>query len=170
MTWRESGHGVAQTFHLAGIRERRRLRFVPMKTHGVVDYLLSALLLVGSWWLDLGGTSTLMLFVAGFVVLALNLFTNYELGLLPRLTPRTHLRLDVLLGSVVALTPLVFSGAAWVPQLLVGALLVLLALITIPRPHTRTPAPANTVGEPKANDVVDSRAGVGAPRNGSRKE
>lgn len=58
------------------------MRFLPTSVHGIVDYLVGALLIVAPLVLgfDQGGMETLVPIVLGFSAILYSLLTDYELG------------------------------------------------------------------------------------------
>lgn len=72
------------------------MRFIPTRIHGVLDYLVGALLIAAPWLLnfDRGGAETWVPVILGVGALLYSLFTDYELGLVRRLSMSTHLGLE----------------------------------------------------------------------------
>ncbi len=114
------------------------MRFIPTRLHGVLDYLVGALLIAAPWLLnfDRGGAETWVPVVLGVGALLYSLFTDYELGLVCRLSMGTHLGLDAASGLLLAVSPWLFGFSEFVfwPHLILGLFEVLAALTTRTRP------------------------------------
>src|SRR6478735_6430587 len=87
------------------------MRFIPTKAHGIMDYLIGALLIVAPWFLGFskGGAETFVPVIIGSVVIIYSIFTDYEVGLVRNIPMNTHLTLDVLSGIVLAISPWLFN-------------------------------------------------------------
>lgn len=110
------------------------MRFIPTRVHGVVDYVIGALLIVAPWLLGFarGGAETWVPVILGVAVIVYSLFTNYELGVVRKLNMRTHLWLDGIGGLILAISPWLFGFAdyVWAPHFIVGLLEIGSALFT----------------------------------------
>jgi SPW repeat len=105
------------------------MRIIPTRMHGMVDYLVGIILVASPWifgFSDESSTAKWTFIVAGAVVLATSLMTNYELGLMHLVPMHVHLFADAIVGIVLALSPWIFGYAddaganAWVPALVIG--------------------------------------------------
>jgi hypothetical protein len=107
---------------------------LPTRIHGILDYVIGALLVVAPWLLGFaaGGAETWVPVVVGVAIVAYSAATHYEMGLLPRLSIPVHLWLDALLGVLLAISPWVlgFDDRVWLPHVVVGVLLVGAAAVT----------------------------------------
>jgi hypothetical protein len=105
---------------------------ISTRIHGILDYLLGALLVFSPWVLGYlsTGVETWVPVTVGAVVVFYSLFTHYELGVIRLLSLQTHAALDGIAGGFLALSPwlLNFSFVVWGPHLVIGLLLLLLAL------------------------------------------
>ena len=107
---------------------------LPTRIHGVLDYLIGALL-VGAPWLfgfAAGGAETWVPVGAGVLVVLYSLFTDYELGVVRRIEMPVHLFMDALLGVLLAVSPWVlgFDTVAYLPHLVMGLVSVATAAVT----------------------------------------
>jgi hypothetical protein len=129
------------------------MRFIPTRVHGVLDYSWSALLAATPWLAGSGGrgreTEVALAFAAGAT--AYSLLTDYELGAAGVLPMRTHLRLDVAGGLLLAASPwlLGFAGRVWAPYAGFGLFSVAAGLLTQTRPQRH--AAAHFAGAPHAD-------------------
>lgn len=89
------------------------MRFIPTRLHGAVDYLWGAALLAAPRLLDLpaGSAEARAAEVAGAGAIAYATLTDYELGLVPVLTMRQHLALDLAGGAALAASPWLLGSA-----------------------------------------------------------
>jgi hypothetical protein len=121
------------------------VRFIPTTVHGVLDYLMGALLIVAPWLFGFaeGGEETWLPVVLGAGVILYSLFTDYELGMAKSISVPAHLWLDGLGGVLLALSPWLFAFSdliVW-PHLMLGLIEIGAALTTRTRPgYERSPA------------------------------
>lgn len=110
------------------------MRFFSTKVHGVLDFLIAALLIAAPWLLGFarGGAETWVPVVLGVGIAAYSLLTDYELGVLKRIQMPLHLWLDAGGGLLLALSPWLFSfdQHVWLPHVVVGVLEIGTAFMT----------------------------------------
>lgn len=110
------------------------MRFIPTKVHGVLDYLVGILLIASPWLFDFdrGGVETWIPVILGIGALVYSIMTDYELGLIPKLSMRTHLTLDLVSGILLAISPWLFGFADYVymPHLILGIVEIGASLMT----------------------------------------
>jgi hypothetical protein len=110
------------------------MKIIPRKIHGVLDYLVGALLIAAPWLLGFAdnGPATYVPVGLGVGALLYSLLTNYELGVLRVIPFRVHMGLDVLSGALLALSPWLFGfvDRVYLPHLLVGIFEILAGLMT----------------------------------------
>ncbi len=115
------------------------MRIIPTKIHGVLDYLVGALLIAAPWLFDLaqGGAETWVPVALGASALVYSLLTDYEMGLVRKLPMPTHLTLDLLSGLLLAASPWIFGFAdrVYLPHLVLGIFEIGASLLT-----SRTPS------------------------------
>ena len=104
--------------------------------HGMVDYKTSLTLLLAPGMLGFSGkgAANLVPRVMGAGSLVYSLLTNYELGAKRVIPLKTHLRLDLMSGAMLAAAPWLFGfrrehdRSTWVPHVAVGLAEVGIAL------------------------------------------
>ena len=114
-----------------------KMRVIPTKVHGALDYVTAPALVAAPELLRLDGAkgSTVPPRASGAAAAVYSALTDYELGVKRAIPMRVHVLLDAVGGTVVALTPWL-SGSArrgarhWLPHALVGLTEVGLALTT----------------------------------------
>jgi hypothetical protein len=110
------------------------MRFIPTKVHGMLDYLVGALLIAAPWLFDFadGGAQQWIPVILGASAILYSLFTDYELGAVRRLSMPTHLTLDLLSGILLAASPWLFGFAddVYVPHLVLGIMEIGASLMT----------------------------------------
>ena len=110
------------------------MRVIPTRVHGMLDYLVGALLIAAPWLFDFNrdGAETWVPVILGAGVILYSLFTDYELGAVRRLPMPTHLMLDLGGGVLLALSPWLFgfSDYVWAPHLIVGLIEIGTSLMT----------------------------------------
>ncbi len=122
------------------------MRFIPTRVHGVLDYLVGALLIAAPWLLNFnrGGAETWIPVILGVGALLYSLLTNYELGVVRRIPMTTHLGLDAASGLLLAVSPWLFGFSDFVfwPHLILGVFEIIAALTTKTTPRVAAePAP-----------------------------
>ncbi|MEJ7911548.1 MAG: SPW repeat protein [Chitinophagaceae bacterium] len=117
------------------------MRFIPTKIHGILDYLVGALLIAAPWLFNFanGGAQQWLPVALGAVGIVYTLFTDHELGVFRTLSMPTHLLLDLLSGILLAASPWLFGFAdeVYLPHLVLG-LLEVSASLTTKRTSIRT--------------------------------
>jgi len=109
------------------------LRFIPTAVHGVMDYAMGLLLVVGPWLLNWNqGPETWVPMILGASVILYSLVTNYECGVIGLLPMPTHLALDIMGGMILAASPWLFGFAdrIWIPHLVLGLMEIGAGLMT----------------------------------------
>lgn len=121
------------------------MRFIPTRVHGMMDYGMGVLLMAAPWLLGFtrGGAETWIPVVLGAGVILYSLMTNYELGVVRKISMPTHLGLDVAGGVLLAASPWLFgfADAVWVPHVVFGVLEIGAGLMTKKVPSRRATAP-----------------------------
>lgn len=125
------------------------MRFIPTKTHGVLDYLVGLILIAAPWILDFagGGAEQWVPVIIGALIIGQSLMTDYELSVAKVIPMGTHLAIDIAAGLVLALSPWIFGFAdeIWWPHVLFGLLDIGAALMTKTRPSYDDSAPREQV-------------------------
>jgi hypothetical protein len=106
---------------------------IPSRVHGVLDYTTGVLLILAPRLFGLAeGAASQVLVLLGVATIFYSLLTRYELGLLHVLPLRAHLRLDLIAGVFVAISPWLFGFAdvIWQPHVFVGLFGVGSSLLT----------------------------------------
>jgi hypothetical protein len=107
---------------------------LPTRVHGMLDYLLGALLIGAPWLLGFaaGGAETWVPVALGAGVLLYSVFTDYELGLVKKVQMPAHLLLDALGGLLLAASPWMFGfdDRVWIPHVVLGLIEVATAAVT----------------------------------------
>lgn len=122
------------------------MRFVPTRIHGMMDYVLGVLLIAAPWLFGFAenGAETWIPVILGLGVIAYSAFTDYELGLVRRISMPTHLALDGGGGLLLAVSPWLFGFAdfVWIPHVVLGLIEIGAALTTETRPSHALPGHA----------------------------
>lgn len=110
------------------------IRFIPTPVHGVLDYATATLLCVAPTVLGLEDTPKARNIMVGLGLgtVAYSLLTNYELGVKPAKSMRSHLALDAISGIALATSPwtLGFFKRIWLPHLALGLFEILASLLS----------------------------------------
>lgn len=107
---------------------------LPTRIHGMLDYLLGALLIASPWLFGFADNEAArwVPVVLGAGVLLYSLFTDYELGAIRKLQMPGHLLLDAVGGVLLAASPWIlgFDERVWMPHVVLGLVEVVTAAIT----------------------------------------
>ena len=118
------------------------LRFISTRTHGVLDYVVGALLIVVPYILGFadGTAAQWVPQLLGLVAIGGALMTDYELGVMRVIPMPVHLGIDIASGALLALSPWLFGFADRVywPHLVVGAMEIGAGLMTRTAPEGAT--------------------------------
>lgn len=100
------------------------MKFISTKVHGILDYLTGSLLIILPliYKGNSPGIATYTLVIAGALILVMSFFTNYELGIVRKISIINHQMADKTLGVLLAISPWVlgFDDVAYAPHLIVG--------------------------------------------------
>lgn len=105
------------------------------RTHGVIDYVMGAALIIVPFIFDFGALSAAAFWtpvLLGVVVLITSLITKYELSVAKVIPMPIHIGADVLVGVVLAVSPWLFGFAEvmWLPHLVLGIAEIGIALLS----------------------------------------
>lgn len=110
------------------------MRFISTKVHGILDYLVGALLIATPWLLGFEDNTliTWIPVILGGSTLFYSLFTNYEPGLIKLLPMPLHLIIDFLSGLLLAASPWLFDFAyqLYLPHLVLGSTEIVITLFS----------------------------------------
>lgn len=100
-----------------------------IELHNYVDYTIGSLLLFSPilFSMDSETIESKLIFTIGLAVILLNTITKHRLGLTKIINKRTHLKIDIFLGWLLAVSPFLFGffGSIVLPHFLLGSLLIL---------------------------------------------
>ena len=78
------------------------MKIIPSKTHGILDYLTVAFLLVSPSLFKMEGSLSTVTYSLGIAQLLLTVFTNYERGLMKVIPFRIHGLIEIIAALVLA--------------------------------------------------------------------
>jgi uncharacterized membrane protein HdeD (DUF308 family) len=131
------------------------MRFIPTKFHAPLDYIVGAALIAAPWIFQFSEhtAATVVPVVLGIGLIAYSLITDYELGVWKVAPMAVHNLIDIVAGTVLAVSPFLFgfsdeSANVWVPHVIVGLAAVFLGLTTVQRGYSyrRTGSPTTAAG------------------------
>jgi hypothetical protein len=110
------------------------MRVIDSKVHGILDYVMGALLIAAPWLLGFanGGAAQWVPVIIGILTIGQSLMTNYELGAAKIIPLSVHLGIDVIAGVFLAISPWLFgfAGLIFWPHLVFGLSEVMAGLMT----------------------------------------
>lgn len=129
------------------------MRIIPTYLHGILDYLIGIFLLAAPnlfGFTEMGGAAVFIPRLVGALLLAQNLLTRHELGLIKVIPVEIHLALDRMLAVLLLLSPWLFGFAragnhVWLPHIIAAGVIFVLSFLThvVPRVRTMMPRPAH---------------------------
>jgi uncharacterized membrane protein HdeD (DUF308 family) len=131
------------------------MRFIPTKFHAPLDYIVGAALIAAPWIFQFSEhtAATVVPVVLGIGLIAYSLITDYELGVWKVAPMAVHNLIDIVAGTVLAVSPFLLgfsdeSANVWVPHVIVGLAAVFLGLTTVQRGYSyrRTGSPTTAAG------------------------
>lgn len=115
------------------------MRVIPTRTHGILDFVVPAGLMLAPKLLGFEGNKRAAALFRGTALghLAYSLFTDYEKGLVRKLPMKGHLALDAGSAVFLAASPwlLGFSGSVAAPHVVAGLSELGIALTTETEPR-----------------------------------
>ena len=123
------------------------MNVLPTRIHAVIDYVMAAVLILTPlvFMFAEHEAARWVLTYAGIVTFVASLLTHDELGIAWAIPMPGHLGLDIIVGAILIASPWLFGFAdiIWLPHVILGAIKILLALVTQWRPgHTDAVPPA----------------------------
>ncbi len=125
------------------------MKVIPAHVHGILDYIVGIALLLAPnlfGFAEFGGAAVWIPRLLGVAILGMALLTDNRVGLMRVIPMSTHLMIDYVAGIFLAISPFIFgfsnaSGNVWLPHVVVGIAIFLLALLTetIPEPERNEP-------------------------------
>jgi hypothetical protein len=116
------------------------VRFISTRAHGVIDYLMGALLIVAPYLLNFADSTAApwVLQIVGAALIGASLLTDYELGIMRMIPMPIHLGLDVAAGMLLVVSPWLFGFAdrIWLPHVIFGLAEIGVGLMTRTVPET----------------------------------
>lgn len=107
---------------------------IDTKTHGIIDYVTGALLIVAPYLFGFatGGIEQWLPQLLGVAIIVMSLLTRYELSVAKVIPLKVHLGVDMASGALLAVSPWLFGFAdvIWWPHLLVGLMEIIVPLMT----------------------------------------
>jgi hypothetical protein len=144
------------------------MKVIPTYVHGILDYIFGLALIFAPnifGFVEVGGAAVFVPQLVGAIIIIQSLATRYELGLFKLIPMRGHLTIDYVAAIFLAISPWLFGfnilpENAWVPHVVVGVLIFLVALFT----HTETGDVTRKRTEPRREKRHETRDVPPPPR------
>jgi hypothetical protein len=115
--------------------------FLPVQLHGILDYLVGALLIASPWLFgfseDRNAAALFIPIILGSLEIIMSIFTRYPMGIFKIVPMQLHLTLDVFAGFILAVLPFLYGfyhELVW-PHLLFGLFIMLSSIFTQGSPY-----------------------------------
>lgn len=116
------------------------MRIIPTRVHGILDYVIGALVVMSPWlfgFADTAGGPWLHLFIGGAILLSAAM-TDFEVGMVRLIPMPVHLMLDAGIGLLALASPWLFDLTSYVGvHVALGIFEVGAALMTSTQPSRR---------------------------------
>jgi len=134
--------GLAYIFQYTYLYKKLNdMKIISTRAHGVLDYLMGAVLITLPWTLGFakGGAETLVPVILGAGTILFSLFTDYELGIVKSISMPGHLMLDMLSGMFLAASPWLFNFDWYVfaPFVWIGLAEVVVVMLSDKTPYKK---------------------------------
>lgn len=110
------------------------MRFIPAAGHNIIDYIYGALIFASPWLTGYAknGPETILPAAAGTAIIFLSLVTDYKYSLKKIIAYNAHLKLELFIGLLLAISPWFFGFYAevYLPHLVSGFFCVVLSLLS----------------------------------------
>ena len=125
------------------------MRAISTRTHGVLDYVVSVLLILAPWLFGFsaaGAAAVAVPVAVGMAGIVIALLTRYELGAADIIAMPVNLQLDAGFGAFLVISPWLFgfAGEIWWPHVVAGLIALGGSVLTRTGPINRD-APSGTV-------------------------
>jgi SPW repeat len=115
------------------------MQIIPTRIHGMLDYLVGAILIVAPYLLGFanGGAAQWVPMIVGFAIIGMSLITDYELSIAKIVPMPLHLGADIATGLLLLASPWLFGFANRVlwPHVIIGLIEIGTALMTERHPR-----------------------------------
>jgi hypothetical protein len=127
------------------------IRLIPTKLHGILDYIVSTILIFLPWvagFTIYNGARWVMV-ILGILGIIYSLVTRYEAGYVGLISMQTHLIFDAVVGLFLMASPwlLNFVQYVYLPHVIAGLLILIITICTKPD-STKSPKPDLSPGSP----------------------
>jgi hypothetical protein len=139
--------------------------FIPTIFYGVLNYIISFTLIASPWLFDLIHVSSaawLIPVFIGWIQFIMAVFVDNETGFVKKFPMQINLAIDVVMGFLLMVSPWLytFSSKAFLPQLLIGGLLIFLGSLTKNSPFTTPAHRAANEGQLMGRDAFEGRLNI----------
>jgi hypothetical protein len=113
------------------------MRWISTHQHGIADCLVALVLLATPYLTDWGGPLRTLMVGTGLLILLMAVLTKFEVGLVKLISMSFHLTLDLLLGSLLLVIPIlspIFTTTQGCLLSFLGMVVLGNSILTSPRP------------------------------------
>ena len=143
--------------------------FISLKAYGIINWIVVVLLLAapwnfGSWhpgfYQVVGGAALFIPIFFGWTQFIMAVFSDNSHGFIRQFPMQMHLFLDIIQGSFLFFSPLVYgfyTQGVYLPHVLIGALMCFVAIFTQKSPFTVLTEPSHPLGQLHGTASQESR-------------
>ncbi len=118
--------------------------FISTTFYGVFNHLFSITLIASPWLFGSVNVSSAALFLPmyiGWLQLIMAIFADNKASFIRQLPMHTHLVIDVFMGFIIVISPWLynFSDRMFLPQLILGLILMGMGIFTVGSPFFKKP-------------------------------
>ena len=131
--------------------------FISLTVFGVFNYIIALTLIAAPWLFGLVDVSSAALFLPiylGWLQLIMAIFSDTPVGFLKQLPVNIHMAVYVFMGFVLLISPWLwnFSDKVFLPELLIGGLLIFLGIFSEKSPFLTPYHPGRAKGQLTSGD------------------
>lgn len=108
------------------------MKVISTKTRAYLDYISGFAMILAPWAGNFSDSAmaTYLLSIAGIVTILHSLATDYEGGLISQISMKKHIKIDMLLGILIATIPFLLNLDYYIPHVIFGCIKFTIGLLT----------------------------------------
>jgi hypothetical protein len=139
--------------------------FISTTFYGFFNHILALTLIASPWLFGYANVSSAALFLPiymGWLQLIMAIFADNKASFIRQLPMQTHLVIDVFMGFILVISPFLynFSDKVFLPQLLLGFLLIGMGIFTVRSPFLNKPHHSVPEGQLRSTDSTEGRLSI----------
>ncbi|MBC7383776.1 MAG: SPW repeat protein [Bacteroidia bacterium] len=108
------------------------MKIINTKLRGLIDYT-SGIAMILTPWIGNFTSNTMasyLLIITGIITVIHSLATDYEFGIVNQIGMKKHIKIDMLLGILIVLLPMILNLNIYIPHLIFGTIKLVAGILT----------------------------------------